>query len=657
MKRPVLLLIALSLSVGCFRGNGSRAPTAALVPTGEVVVLFADAPASPYDSIFVTLHEVSLLPVGGGPPVILFRSEAGEQIDLLASRNDDLVLTIASQIPAGSYGFVRLEVSDVYTEGGPCDDLTILIANGIVDIAPSAPIVVTEGNAVSIRIAIDAGRSLELQTGSTPHFCTFNPVVTVNAVGGIPLDRDLRSVTGTITQIVRSGSTPTELVLDLGPDRGNLDVVLLSGFSAFDDEGLPVSPSVLDVGQVVTARGQLDDDGRFEAYAVLLGEALEVDGLIESLVDPEVFVLSPNTGSAVVGEVDVRVFPDTVLLEQDQPVPLSAIMPDRMASVLGKLVVEAPTELRAAVVDLGPVAIVGQLTAVTQPPGGTQLTVIPNGSSTPIDLILRPGEPIHLEGDGPIEIPLLQSSLVVGPRGVEIIRDLHDPNLAVAVTVTAAVMEGFVDAIDLPNRLITMNGVFVRVRSNAVILDLISGQTVVAFEDIGVGDRVRLFGLPLPPSTGVAFEAFMVLVEDIPPVIHDEGCCPGFWRYHLDVWPAPYQPNTLFSSVFGNAFPGKTLRQVLCRKGGGLDSLGRHTVAALLNAASPAVAFPLTEAQVIQAFNDAVFGPPTPGNDDDDDDDDDGHGHRHKTKASTITQLKNDFAALNQASCPLTDSD
>jgi hypothetical protein len=83
-----------------------------------------------------------------------------------------------------------------------------------------------------------------------------------------------------------------------------------------------------------------------------------------------------------------------------------------------------------------------------------------------------------------------------------------------------------------------------------------------------------------------------------------EGCTPGYWKVfvHLDSW-VGYSPNDLFSSVFENAFPGKTLLQVLWQGGGGLKALGRHTVAALLNAANPDVEYGMSAAEVIAAFN------------------------------------------------------
>ena len=89
-----------------------------------------------------------------------------------------------------------------------------------------------------------------------------------------------------------------------------------------------------------------------------------------------------------------------------------------------------------------------------------------------------------------------------------------------------------------------------------------------------------------------------------------EGCTPGYWKqgHHFDSWPAPYTPDTPFSNVFEDAFPGKSLLAVLKLNGGGLNALGRHTVAALLNAASPDVHSDLTPGEVIEIFNDVYPG-------------------------------------------------
>ena len=111
-----------------------------------------------------------------------------------------------------------------------------------------------------------------------------------------------------------------------------------------------------------------------------------------------------------------------------------------------------------------------------------------------------------------------------------------------------------------------------------------------------------------------------------------QGCTPGYWKqpHHFDSWPNPFMPESLFSDVFEDAFPGKTLREVLRGGGGGLNALGRHTVAALLNAAAGEVSFGLTPSEVIALFND-VF----PGTKDE------------------YNELKDSFEALNEQGCPL----
>lgn len=119
-------------------------------------------------------------------------------------------------------------------------------------------------------------------------------------------------------------------------------------------------------------------------------------------------------------------------------------------------------------------------------------------------------------------------------------------------------------------------------------------------------------------------------LEPPPPPEGGEGCTPGYWKQeqHFDSWTSPYAPSTLFSDVFEDAFPGMTLLQVVSQGGGGLNALGRHTVAALLNSASAGVDYDVSTQGVIDAFN-AVF----PGGD--------------------YEGQKNIFAGFNELGCPL----
>jgi hypothetical protein len=111
-----------------------------------------------------------------------------------------------------------------------------------------------------------------------------------------------------------------------------------------------------------------------------------------------------------------------------------------------------------------------------------------------------------------------------------------------------------------------------------------------------------------------------------------EGCTPGYWKqpHHLDSWAAPFDPTDLFSSAFEDAFPGKTLLEVLWQGGGGLNALGRHTVAALLNAQSGGVNYDLTVAEVIAQFNSVYPG-----------------------TWAQYEALKNYFEGFNTQGCPL----
>jgi len=112
----------------------------------------------------------------------------------------------------------------------------------------------------------------------------------------------------------------------------------------------------------------------------------------------------------------------------------------------------------------------------------------------------------------------------------------------------------------------------------------------------------------------------------------DDGCTPGYWKQsqHFDSWTAPYTPETLFGDVFDDAFPGKTLLDVAKKGGGGLNALGRHSVAALLNAASGDVTYGVDEAGVISQFNDAYPG-----------------------EKSDYNSVKDGFEVLNELGCPI----
>ena len=115
------------------------------------------------------------------------------------------------------------------------------------------------------------------------------------------------------------------------------------------------------------------------------------------------------------------------------------------------------------------------------------------------------------------------------------------------------------------------------------------------------------------------------------PAPSPEGCTPGFWKNHTSEW-VTYSPSDDFDTVFGvNAFnPNKTFYQALRSGGGGVNALGRHAVAALLNAAALGKSrFGLSAAEVISMVRAAL----APG--------------------GNVEGTKNTFESFNESSCAL----
>ena len=113
-----------------------------------------------------------------------------------------------------------------------------------------------------------------------------------------------------------------------------------------------------------------------------------------------------------------------------------------------------------------------------------------------------------------------------------------------------------------------------------------------------------------------------------------QGCTPGYWKQpqHFDSW-SVYTQTDLYDSVFGvTAFPASfTLLGALQQGGGGINALGRHSTAALLNAVSPNVDYPITSAQVIALTKAAL----------------------NSGNKTLIEQTKDQLESYNQLGCPI----
>lgn len=130
-------------------------------------------------------------------------------------------------------------------------------------------------------------------------------------------------------------------------------------------------------------------------------------------------------------------------------------------------------------------------------------------------------------------------------------------------------------------------------------------------------DQIRVFTSPGTPENPGA-----------------EGCTPGYWKqsHHYDSW-VGYTPSTSFETVIGrNVFAGDpSFATVLAMGGGGTAALGRHTAAALLNAAHPDVDYGYTTSQVLSMVRAAL----------------------DSGDAKQIESVKNQLDAANNGGCTL----
>lgn len=113
-----------------------------------------------------------------------------------------------------------------------------------------------------------------------------------------------------------------------------------------------------------------------------------------------------------------------------------------------------------------------------------------------------------------------------------------------------------------------------------------------------------------------------------------QGCTPGYWKQtqHFDSWMG-YKPSDSFEAVVGrDVFKGSpTTLKVLGTGGGGVNALGRHAAAGLLNAKSAGVDYAYTSSEVVSMFQAAV----------------------DSKKAAVIEATKNRLEKANEAGCPL----
>ena len=513
-------------------GGGGGGSASSLGGTGSVALYVADGAADSYDEINIWITRVELIPAdgGGGAPVVIYKSPDpnGHKINLLDYRDEDFFLTLKPNVPAGWYEKVRLYVANIESVGGPCELEFIKLPSGKIDLNPREPFQVKKGEALAIRLDIDANKSINLHEAGNSGKCIFRPVVFVDIE---PLK--LRSgcpeiLTGTILKTIDTSALPgvNGFSLVLPDGRGTIEVRLSDSTAIFDKEGLPQTSSILADGQSVWVRGQIDSEGKLNASIVVVGQVVAIDGkALSNAVQDDEFVFfrfEPDVGEAFVGEVDIHVYDERlVFVGCDTPVDWKTIQQDRRAKVVGKYVAEPgkPPVFRAAVVFLKELEISGKVLSVSQQTDGLNIIVEPIGSAagTQVLVFVPSNAPVYLEGDG--EFP---RALLCEGREVRVVIDpTAQPALtAKLVQVKAEILEGVVTQpfSSLNHLLVVDSSVYVGVQAYATMLDLRNGKyEPIDIGDIGPGDKVRCFGVHQcagPLDRMIDFYAFVILVID-----------------------------------------------------------------------------------------------------------------------------------------------
>ena len=172
---------------------------------------------------------------------------------------------------------------------------------------------------------------------------------------------------------------------------------------------------------------------------------------------------------------------------------------------------------------------------------------------------------------------------------------------------------------------------------------VISASRPVTAADAPAITNIATATATLPPELGLAN-----VIEPDPATAtceveeRGEGCTPGFWKNNMPPWgPTGWSTFDPFEIVFGTGpdpfatsklrVDDPTLLEVLGARGGGINALSRHAVAALLNASHPDISYGMGPAAIIAAYQAALLS-----------------GDK-----AVIEAQKDMFDELNNAGCPV----
>lgn len=515
----LLLVLAFGFAtiVATGGGGGGGSSDRGTSGTGSVALFVADGPADECDAIWIYITEVSLIPAGGGPPVVVFKSKSpkGYKLNILNYRDEHFYLCV-KDVPAGEYAKIRLRIADIEVLGGPCDipELDIKLPSGKIDLNPQGPFRVRGKECYNITLDFDANKSYQLKPAGKSGKCIFRPVIFVDVEKGRPIPRCPRILSGTITGFIERNEERIGFVLERDglPD---LKVFLAKDVAIYNDEGEPIDATMLEENDEVKVRGRLDGWHKFVASVVVVGSVEVIEGTVKTFVADSEFELAP-LGESITTQV--QIFNETLILfgcdtEVDD---WNVIQPGMIVRVLGK---DANGVFNGIIVLLR--ELVGEV-ADFDPDRG-DLRIQTNGVE--YDIFVPPYTPFYLVGDGDVPRERLckgmQVLLEVDPCYDSYMCD-NDTSYdfkAKEVQIQPDQFQGVITLIRYDDRVLVVERdqdediLEVYVPSDATILDLTAkeGLPSMRFSELIIGDNLNLIGLYPCEADVVDFTAFVVL--------------------------------------------------------------------------------------------------------------------------------------------------
>jgi hypothetical protein len=494
-------------------GGGSTSPSGG---TGSVALFVADSPADGCDAIWIYITEVSLIPAGGGPPVVVFTSKSpdGYKLNILNYKDEHFYLSV-KDVPAGEYAKIRLRIAKIEVDGGPCDeeDLEIKLPSNKIDLNPRGPFRVVGKQCYNVTLDFDANKSYQLKPAGKSGKCIFRPVIFVDIEKGRPIPRCPRTLSGTIKRFIEREGERKGFVFERD-GLTDLRVFFAKDVAIYNDDGGPIDVSELKAEDPVKVRGKLDGWHKFVASVVVVGAVEIIEGTVITSVIDSKFDLRPLGESST---IPVNIFDETLILFgcDTEVEDSSVIQPGMIVRVLGK---DSGAGFNGIIVFLR--ELVGIVTEFD--PDRIDLKIQTNGVY--YDIFVPPYTPFYLVGDGDVSKELL----CVGKQvllGVDPCYDAYTCDYdfkAKEVQIQPDQFQGVITDIRFDDRILVVERdqddeiLEVYVPQDATILDLTEteGLPTLWFSQLIIGDNLNLIGLYPCVEHVVDFRAFVVLKID-----------------------------------------------------------------------------------------------------------------------------------------------